>query len=51
LPEVLRDNADLAEAQRLTIWESFASVKLHLWDEKLQKLMSFREAKQLYGQV
>lgn len=49
LPEVLRDNADLAEAQRLTIWESFKSVNLHLWDEKLQKLMSFREARQLYG--
>ena len=49
LPEVLKDNADLAEAQRLTIWQSFKSVNLHLWDEKLQKLMSFREAKRLYG--
>lgn len=49
LPEVLRDNAALAEAQRLTIVESFRSVNLHLWDEKLQKLMSFREAKRLYG--
>ena len=51
LPEVLRDNADLAQAQRLTIWESFRSVKLHLWDEKLQKLMSFREARRLYGRA
>ncbi len=49
LPEVLRDNAALAEAQRLTIMESFKSVNLHLWDEKLQKLLSFREAKRLYG--
>ena len=49
LPEVLRDNAALAEAQRLTIVESFRSVNLHLWDEKLQKLLSFREAKRLYG--
>lgn len=49
LPEVLRDNQGLAEAQRLTIWQSFKSVNLHLWDEKLQKLMSFREAKRLYG--
>jgi len=48
LPEVLRDNAALAEAQRLTVWESFKSVNLHLWDEKLQKLLSFREAKKLY---
>ena len=51
LPEVLRDNRALAEAQRLTIWQSFASVNLHLWDEKLQKLMSFREARRRYGLV
>jgi acyl-lipid omega-6 desaturase (Delta-12 desaturase) len=49
LPEVLRDNRALAEAQRLTIWQSFRSVHLHLWDEKLQKLMSFREANRRYG--
>jgi omega-6 fatty acid desaturase (delta-12 desaturase) len=49
LPEVLRDHAELADAQRLTIRESFASVKLHLWDEKLQKLMSFAEARKIYG--
>lgn len=51
LPEVLRDNAELAEAQRLTIRESFASVKLNLWDEKLQRLMSFAEAKRIYGRI
>jgi omega-6 fatty acid desaturase (delta-12 desaturase) len=49
LPEVLRDHAELADAQRLTIRESFKSVKLHLWDEKLQKLMSFAEARKVYG--
>lgn len=49
LPEVLRENDYLKDAQRLTIWESFRSVNLHLWDEKLQKLLSFREAKQIYG--
>ena len=49
LPEVLRDHAELANAQRLTIRESFKSVKLHLWDEKLQKLMSFAEARRIYG--
>ncbi len=49
LPEVLRDHAELAEAQRLTIRESLKSVKLHLWDEKLQKLTSFAEARRLYG--
>lgn len=51
LPEVLRDHAELAEAQRLTIRESLKSVKLHLWDEKLQKLMSFAEARRVYGPV
>jgi acyl-lipid omega-6 desaturase (Delta-12 desaturase) len=51
LPEVLRDNAELAEAQRLTIRESLSSVKLHLWDEKLQRLMSFAEAKRIYGTI
>lgn len=49
LSEVLKDNKELAEAQRLTIRESLKSVNMHLWDEKLQKLLSFREAKRLYG--
>ena len=43
--------SELAEAQRLTIRESLASVKLHLWDEKLQKLLSFAEARRIYGPV
>lgn len=45
LPEVLRDHADLAQAQRLTIWESLQSVRLHLWDEKTKRLITFREAR------
>ncbi len=49
LPEVLRDNRALAEAQRLTIGQSLRSVNLHLWDEKLQRLMSFREARRRYN--
>lgn len=51
LTEVLRDHRDLAEAQTLTIWQSLKSVQLHLWDEKSRKLMSFREARQIYGRV
>jgi acyl-lipid omega-6 desaturase (Delta-12 desaturase) len=47
LGEVLRDHGDLAEAQRLTIWQSFASVRLHLWDEQGKRLMSFREERKL----
>ena len=49
LPEILRDHAELADAQRLTPWESLRSINLHLWDEKLNRLTSFREARQRYG--
>lgn len=49
LPEVLRDHAELADMQRLTIRESLATVRLHLWDEKLQRLTSFAEARRRYG--
>ncbi|MBL4928052.1 fatty acid desaturase [Fuscibacter oryzae] len=49
LPEVLRDNAGLAQVQRLTLLQSLRSVNLHLWDEKSSRLMSFREARRLYG--
>jgi omega-6 fatty acid desaturase (delta-12 desaturase) len=45
LPEVLRDHAHLAEAQRLTIMQSLRSVKLHLWDEEAKRLITFREAR------
>jgi omega-6 fatty acid desaturase (delta-12 desaturase) len=49
LPEVIRDHRALAEAQHLTIRESLASVRLHLWDTVEGKLMSFREAHRMYG--
>lgn len=49
LPEILRDHAELADAQRLTPLESLRSVKLHLWDEATGKLMSFKEARRAYG--
>ena len=49
LTEVLRDHRALAEAQKLSIRESLRCVKLNLWDEATQRLMSFREAKRLYG--
>ena len=44
LTEVLRDHRTLAEAQRLSIRESLACVKLNLWDENSRRLISFREA-------
>ena len=49
LTEVLRDHRALDEAQQLSLWQSLACVRLNLWDEKLQRLMSFREARRLYG--
>lgn len=49
LPAILRDHAELAAAQRLTPRESLRSVNLHLWDEKLKRLTSFREARHRYG--
>lgn len=45
LPEVLRDHALLADGNRMTIRESLACVKLHLWDEETRQLMSFKQAR------
>ena len=45
LPAVLRDHPPLAKIQRITLMESFATVKLKLWDAKKKRLVSFREAK------
>jgi omega-6 fatty acid desaturase (delta-12 desaturase) len=44
---VLRDFPPLAEAQRMTLWESFANVKLHLWDEQGRRLLSYAQARAL----
>ena len=38
LPEVLRDHPNLVGTSRLTIRESFSSVRLTLWDEDLNQL-------------
>ena len=47
LPDVIRDHKELAEAQRMTVRESLASVRLHLWDEASQRLVSFRELRRI----
>lgn len=47
LPEVLRDHAELAEINPMTIRQSLASARLHLWDEKSRRLLSFAEARAL----
>ncbi|APX14884.1 MULTISPECIES: fatty acid desaturase [Phaeobacter] len=49
LPQVLRDHAELAEGNRMTIRESLANARLHLWDENSKRLLSFAQVRQLYG--
>ncbi len=44
LPEVLRDNPELTHIRRIGFLEGFKFVRLKLWDEERQKLVSFREA-------
>jgi omega-6 fatty acid desaturase (delta-12 desaturase) len=43
LPHVLRDHPQLREIGRVTLWESFRSVRLVLWDEVQRRLVSFRD--------
>ncbi len=44
LPQVLRDYPELASNHRITLMESFSTVKLRLWDEENKKLVSFATA-------
>tara|TARA_R110002096_G_scaffold104342_11_gene229828 strand:- start:2505 stop:3551 length:1047 start_codon:yes stop_codon:yes gene_type:complete len=48
LTEVIRDYPILAESQRMTIRDSIACARLHLWDESQKKLLSFRRAHAMY---
>ena len=43
LPEVLRDHPELRAIGRLTLLESLRCVRLTLWDEERNRLVSFRE--------
>ena len=45
LGEALRDHPELREVSRLTLVESFACLRLALWDEDKRRLVSFREAR------
>ncbi|MFZ7093118.1 fatty acid desaturase [Primorskyibacter sp. 2E233] len=47
LTEVLRDHADLAQSNRMTVRESLVNARLHLWDEDSKRLLSFRQARAL----
>jgi omega-6 fatty acid desaturase (delta-12 desaturase) len=44
LPEVLRDHPELGDLGRITIKTSLSCVKLVLWDEASQRLVSLKEA-------
>ncbi len=45
LQNVLRDHPELAALKRLTLRQSLDCIRLGLWDEKAQKMVSFAEAK------
>ncbi len=47
LPAVLRARPELGDVNRLTLSGSLRSVKLALWDEAGDRLVSFREARKL----
>ena len=49
LTEVLRDHNVLAESNKMTIRESLACARLHLWDENSRQLLSFSQARVMYG--
>ncbi len=49
LPDVLRDHPDLDVGNRMTIGESFANARLHLWDEDSRQLLSFAQVHALRG--
>lgn len=49
LTEVLRDHAVLAESNKMSVRESLACARLHLWDEQSRQLLSFSQARVMYG--
>ena len=51
LSEVLRDHEIMANARRLTLWESLRCAGLALWDEEDRRLVSFAEARRLATQA
>ena len=45
LPEVLAAHPELVEVGRITLADSFRTIRLKLWDEEERRLVSFREAR------
>ncbi len=48
LPDVLRDHPELKGIGRLTLLQSLRCVRLALWDDQQQRLISFRDMGRLY---
>lgn len=44
LERCYRDNQIFQEVQAITLWQSFKTMRLKLWDEYSQKLVTFKEA-------
>jgi len=51
LGRVLKDNPELGEIGRVTLWESVKAVRLVLWDESNRKLISFRDMRRMQNAV
>ena len=49
LPLALRRHPDLVNVGRLTLGQSFACVRLVLWDETARRLITFRELRTRFG--
>ncbi len=45
LPAVLRDHPSLADIRRITLWQSFKTARLKLWDGQRRRLVSFKDAR------
>ena len=51
LPAAVRDIPELSEINRVTIWQSLSAVKLALWDEASERMVSFRQARALMART
>ncbi len=45
LPQVLKDHPELKDVGRLTLWQSFRTIRLTLWCEDRKKLVPFRDVR------
>jgi omega-6 fatty acid desaturase (delta-12 desaturase) len=49
MPEILSDHPRLRDVKRLTLAQSLGCVPLTLWDERSERMMTFREARLAYA--